>query len=76
MKDLARQFGTDPPPPPDDVARIVADPNNWLFREGAVMVHFPVYTVANFSRGAFNVAIPYAVLKPYFMPNAGVMAGR
>ncbi len=74
MKDLARQFGSEAPPRQDDVAQVVSDPRNWLFSEDAAIVHFPVYSIANFSQGAFDVTIPFAVLKDYLMPNAAVLA--
>jgi hypothetical protein len=74
MKDLARQFGSDGPPRQDDVAQVVSDPRDWLFSEDAAIVHFPVYSVANYSQGAFDVAIPFAALKDYLMPNAAVLA--
>lgn len=74
MKDLARQFGSEAPPRQDDVAQVVSDPRNWLFSEDAAIVHFPVYSIANFSQGAFDDTIPFAVLKDYLMPNAAVLA--
>jgi len=75
MKDLTRQFGDEPPPKQTDVATVVADPNDWLFTADAAIVHFPVYTVANFSRGAFDVRIPFTVLKDYLRPDAVVLKG-
>lgn len=74
MKDLARQFGSEAPPRQDDVAHVVSDPRDWLFSEDAAVVHFPVYSIANFSQGAFDVTIPFAVMKDYLMPNAAVLA--
>ncbi len=74
MKDLTRQFGSEAPPRQDDVAQVVSDPRDWLFSEDAAIVHFPVYSIANYSQGAFDVAIPLAALKQYLMPNAAVLA--
>jgi uncharacterized protein YecT (DUF1311 family) len=74
MKDLAQQFGSEAPPRQDDVAQVVSDPRDWLFREDAAIVHFPVYSIANYSQGAFDVAIPFTVLKDYLMPDAAVLA--
>ncbi len=76
MKDLARQFGGEPPPRQDDVAHVVTDPRAWLFTADAAIVHFPVYSIANYSQGAFDVAIPFAALKDYLMPDAAVLARR
>jgi hypothetical protein len=76
MKDLARQFGSEPPPRQDDVAHIVTDPRAWLFAADGAIVHFPVYSIANYSQGAFDVAIPYAALKEYLMPEAAPLASR
>lgn len=76
MKDLARQFGSEPPPRQDDVAPIVADPRAWLFTADAAIVHFPVYSIANYSQGAFDVTIPFAVLKEYLMPDAAPLARK
>ena len=74
VKDLARQFGSEAPPRQDDVARVVSDPRDWLFSADAAIVHFPVYSIANYSQGAFDVAIPFAALKEYLMPDAAVLA--
>lgn len=74
MRDLARQFGGEPPPRQDDVAHVVTDPRAWLFTADAAIVHFPVYSIANYSQGAFDVAIPFAALKDYLMPDAAVLA--
>jgi len=76
VKDLARQFGSAAPPQPDDVARVVSDSRDWLFSEDAAIVHFPVYSIANYAQGAFDVAIPFATLKDYLMPGAAVLARR
>jgi len=74
VKDLTRQFGAEPPPRADDVSRVVADPRAWLFTATGAAIHFPVYSVANYSMGEFEVAIPYAALKDYLLPDAAVLA--
>lgn len=74
LKDLARQFGAEPPPRQDDVARVVADQRAWLFTNTGAAIHFPVYSIANYSMGAFDVAIPYDTLKDYLLPDAAVLA--
>jgi uncharacterized protein YecT (DUF1311 family) len=76
MKDLARQFGGAPPPRQDDVAVVVADPRDWLFIADAAVVHFPVYSVGNYSQGAFDVTIPLAALQEYLMPDAAPLARK
>jgi uncharacterized protein YecT (DUF1311 family) len=76
MKDLARQFGSEPPPRQDDVSHVVTDPRSWLFTAEAAIVHFPVYSIANYSQGAFDVSIPYSALKEYLMPDAAPLAAR
>jgi hypothetical protein len=73
-KDLVRQFGGETPPRQDDVAQVVSDPRDWLFSEDAAIVHFPVYSIANYSQGAFDVTIPFAGLKDYLVPDAAVLA--
>ncbi len=74
MKDLAGQFGSEPPPRQDDVARVVADPRAWRFTADAAIVHFPVYSIANYSQGAFDVTIPFAALKEYLTPDSAPLA--
>lgn len=74
MKDLVRQFGADPPPDRNDVAAIVADPNAWLFTAEGAIIHFNAFSIADFSKGAFDVVIPFAVLKDYLVPDAAVLA--
>ncbi|HEX4111039.1 MAG TPA: DUF3298 domain-containing protein, partial [Stellaceae bacterium] len=74
LKDLTRQFGAEAPPKQDDVAGVVTDPTAWLFGADAATVHFTVYSIANFSRGEFDVAIPYAALKDYLRPDATPLA--
>lgn len=74
MKDLARQFGAEPPPRQDDVSRVVTDPRSWLFTKTGAMIHFPVYSIANYSMGEFDVTIPFSALKDYLLPDAAVLA--
>jgi hypothetical protein len=74
MKDLTRQFDAEPPPQQADVAGVIADPRAWLFAADAAIVHFNAYSIADFSKGAFDVAIPYAALKDYLRPDAAPLA--
>jgi uncharacterized protein len=78
LRDLREQFAGEQALDPDRsaVEAVVADEANWLWGTDAATVHFTVYTVASFSGGEFDVAIPYAELKPYLLADASVMSAR
>ena len=58
------------------VEAVVADEANWLWGTDAATVHFTVYTIASFAGGEFDVAIPYAELRPYLRADAPVRPAR
>ena len=59
------------------VEAVVAGNENWLFAKANARVHFPVYSIASFSGGEFDVDIPYSKLKPYLKADAlGLLGGQ
>jgi uncharacterized protein YecT (DUF1311 family) len=58
----------------DAVRRVVVSDDAWQFDAQQASVHFAVYTIAGFASAPRDVAIGYAVLRPYLRPGAPLPA--
>lgn len=52
---------------PNEISKIVAKPERWLFSHDGLSIHFNIYEVAAYVEGPKRVVIPWHDLKPYLL---------